>query len=643
MAIEKSRPIRFAASLLLVAVAFLPGRHDQAGASGAPSDTLNWLVDRWVASSGGRERLARHRGVHVRARATTGGVPGVSETWVTRDGLRSVLTEDRDRNEWVRDRVTVWLRDWNGRTHALQGRDRADAVTEAFLRALAYVGPSREALRRARATDAGDDSTHTLRRIRLTPPDGVACELMLDRASGRPVRATRWPYDDPVTLAFSDWRDVAGVQMPFQVVTMDREGNPDTTWVTEATPLAAAAVPRFQRPPSGPSDVRFASGDRSLGIPFDFSNDHLMVLGTVNGSRPLWFLIDTGADFNVMNSSRLADMRLTEFGRSTTSGGGGSAGLAFTRVDTLTVGSVTLLGQRAGSLDIASIERIYGMPMGGLLGKDFIDRFTMAVDYDRKVIDLYTPGHDAGVKHGIRVPFIIEEGHPHVRGSIVVDDRPAIPTDWIIDSGAAETCNLTAPFVREHHLLERARRTPAPRPSTVPGTENQFYTQATVRGRLRAISVGGVSVHEVPINLQQGTTGAYASPSFSGTIGQRLLSHFNTVYDYTGSAIYFAPNHATATPFPPRTTFGLTVMSDGPDYTRFNVAGVRKGSPADSVGFRKGDVIAALDGKPASGWRLAAVRAALAEAGSHRAVMVQRAGAPDTTFTFDVRVVSIED
>src|SRR5262249_11329513 len=110
-----------------------------------------------------------------------------------------------------------------------------------------------------------------------------------------------------------------------------------------------------------------------------------------------------------------------------------------------------------------------------------------------------------------------------------------------------------------------------------------------------------------------------------------------------GSSIYFAPNRATPTPFPPRTTFGLTVMSEGPDYTRFSVTGVRKGSPADSLGFHKGDLIAALDGKPAATWHVAEVRAALAEAGAHRTLVVQRGGAPDTTFTFQVRVVSIED
>jgi hypothetical protein len=304
---------------------------------------------------------------------------------------------------------------------------------------------------------------------------------------------------------------------------------------------------------------------------------------------------------------------------------------------------VTLLGQREGVLDLSGLERLYGMPMGGLLGLDFIDRFTLEVDYDRHELHLSIPGGETHGAAGTRVPFVIEEGHPHVRGEIVVDDGPPIPTDFIIDTGAAESANLTSPFVREHHLLERARQTPAPTPTITPGTEKQFYTQTTVRGRLRTLRIGEVSVSDIPVNLQQGTTGAYASPSFSGTVGERILSHFNTVYDYAHSAMYLAPNGATAKPFPPRTTFGLSLVAEGDDYTRFTVAGVRKDSPADSSGFRKDDVIAVLDGKPASEWRLAGVRAALADAGTRHSARIRRAGQADTSIDFVVRLVSIED
>jgi S1-C subfamily serine protease len=103
------------------------------------------------------------------------------------------------------------------------------------------------------------------------------------------------------------------------------------------------------------------------------------------------------------------------------------------------------------------------------------------------------------------------------------------------------------------------------------------------------------------------------------------------------------PNAASTKPFPLRTTFGVSLMADGDDYTHFSVAGVRKGSPADSAGFLKGDVIAGFDGKPASAWRLATLRNALMEEGSPHRAEVQRGSGVSVPIEFTVHLVSIED
>src|SRR5262249_47921119 len=160
----------------------------------APSDSLAALLDRWSAAVGARAWSASRVGTHMRAHAVTGGVPGTIESWITRDGLRDLVTEGVDHGEWVCRGHEAWQRDWNGRTRALEGRDLGDAVTDAYIRALAYAGPSRLMLRRASPRAAGLDSTGTLQVIRLTPPAGVPFDLFIDPVSARPVRAVRKPY-----------------------------------------------------------------------------------------------------------------------------------------------------------------------------------------------------------------------------------------------------------------------------------------------------------------------------------------------------------------------------------------------------------------------------------------------------------------
>ena len=608
----------------------------------ATPDSVALTLDRWVGAVGGWEHLDHAPGVHLNARITRGGVPGPAELWVSRDGFREVDTQGTTLRERVRQGSHCWGRDWNGKTRELQGRDLADGITEAFVYALAYAGFTAAELAAAGAQDGGEDSTRTLRIVRFTPRGGSRCDVYFDAESGLPVRAVRTHLGDELATTFSGWRLHEGLSMPFALLLGAEEGEVDTLEVASAT---RAAIPEsmFTHPPDAPTDVRLPAGVAEVTVPFNFENEHIMVDCSVNGRPPVWFMFDTGADVSVVNSARLEEYGLSAFGASTASGGGNSASVSFTTVPSLKIGAAELVGQRNTVMDLTGLERVYGMPLGGILGYDFASRFVIVVDYDQHMFHFHVPRPGAGVPRGDRVPFLLEGGHPHVHGTISVDDSASIEADFIVDSGAAESANLTTPFVRANQLLQRARRKPTAAPSVMAGSEKQFFAQTSVRGHLKTLRLGNTLVREIPVNLQQGSSGMYASTSFSGTIGERILRRFTTTYDYPHSAIVLEPNAEYARPFTPRMTFGMTLLADGPGYPSFMVAGVGKDSPAAIAGFRAGDQIVALDGQPAAKLRLAGIRAALAEDGARHTVDVAREGQPPQRLSFTVEQVSIED
>ena len=605
-------------------------------------DSLAQTLDHWAAAVGGWERLDHAPGAHLNARITRGGVPGAAELWVSRDGFREVDTQGTALRERICHGSRCWERDWNGKTRELQGRDLADGVTEAFVYSLAYAGLSRAALVAAGVQDGGEDSTGTLRILRFIPRGGCPCDVSFELKSGLPMRAVRMYLGDERAVTFSARRLHEGVSMPFELLLGAEEGEVDTL---EVASVASARIPEsmFRRPADAPTDVRLPAGVAEVTVPFNFENEHIMVDCSVNGRPPVWFMFDTGADVSVVNSARLEEYGLSAFGASTTSGGGGSASVSFSTVPSLRIGAAELVGQRNTVLDLTGLERVYGAPLGGILGYDFASRFVIVVDYDRHTFRFRVPRPDDGVPRGDRVPFLLEGGHPHVHGAISVDDSASIEADFIVDSGAAESANLTTPFVRANQLLQRARRKPTAAPNVMAGSEKQFFAQTSVRGHLKSLRLGNTLVREIPVNLQQGSSGMYASTSFSGTIGERILRRFTTTYDYPHSAIVLDPNAEYARPFTPRMTFGMTLLADGPGYQLFRVAGVGKDSPAAVAGFRAGDVIVALDGQPAAKLRLADIRAALAEDGARHTVDVAREGQPPQRLSFTVEQVSIED
>jgi S1-C subfamily serine protease len=155
---------------------------------------------------------------------------------------------------------------------------------------------------------------------------------------------------------------------------------------------------------------------------------------------------------------------------------------------------------------------------------------------------------------------------------------------------------------------------------------------------LSGITLGRFTLNDIPSNLMVGTKGAYASASFSGTIGEGVLRRFNTVYDYSRSAMILEPDGDFPKPFPARKTFGATLLSDGPNYTQFTVTGVRKASPAEAAGLMKDDVIVAADGKPAAEMRLTDLRKIFADEGARHVLSIERSG---DSVTIDVAVTLV--
>jgi hypothetical protein len=293
-------------------------------------------------------------------------------------------------------------------------------------------------------------------------------------------------------------------------------------------------------------------------------------------------------------------------------------------------------------MDMSGLEKIYGRAMGGMLGYEFLSRFVVRVDYGSKTIDVLDPATFDYKGPGQRLPFIIESEHPHVRVMVTVPTGPPIEADMVIDNGAADTVNLARPFVMANDLLTRARKTPAAAPNTMAGSEKEFFAQTSVRGRLSSLTLGPYRLTDIPCNLMVGKTGAYASTEFSATIGEGILKRFDAVYDYSRYVIHLEPNADFDKPFPGRKTFGATFLSDGPDYRTFKVTGIRKDSPAEAAGLLKDDVLTALDGKPASGLRLADVRAALAAEGTKHTLTIERAGKP-ITIELVVTLISLDE
>jgi hypothetical protein len=607
-----------------------------------PRTEINEALYRWRTAVGDPRQAGAGGSVHVRSDAVADGLTSQVEEWFDGASYRSVTTEaGRTREEvWLDGRA--WVKDENGKVLELHGRDLAAQVTAVAVQDLLF-GAGVGAAVAGGAQLTTENETPATQIVRFTPKGGTPIDVVVDRTTGFPTTIVRATVGDTITLAVADWRKVKGRKVPFSLTRTEEDGEARAALkVLSVKPSSRTVTPPIARPSDGPPDYRFATGHAAKGIPFNFENDHLMVNGRVNGSKALWFMLDTGAEATIVNKSRLLELGVKAFGASSINGGGNSTEFAFADVAKFEVGDATLLNQRVGVIDLSGLEKIYGMPMGGLLGYDFFSRFVVRVDYEAKTIDLLDPSDYAYGGFAPSVPFVLEGRCPHVGSTIEVPTLPPIAADLIIDAGAADTVNLTSRFVKEHKLLEYARKKPAAGPNTMAGSEKEFFAQTSVRGRLSGLTLGPFALQDIPSNLMVGTKGAYASEKFSGTVGEGVLRRFNTIYNYSQSVMILEPNAEFGKPFPGRKTFGATFLSGGADYTEFTVTGVRKDSPAEAAGLKKGDIVVAADGVPAAKLRLADIRKLFTDEGAHRALTLKR-GDETVAVEFTVTLISLDE
>lgn len=567
------------------------------------------------------------------------GLAGKVEEWVTRShSCRSKTKRDYDDVEIVVTPQFAQRRDWNGFVRNLRGKELNRLRTEIFEKSVILFGPPiemPEAVVSTSTVSQSDDKRMYV--LRTTPAGGEPMTWYIDAATWLPVKSVRPGNDSEITTIYEEWPETSEIRTPHRGNVSETD-KPDYQW-RQASLRFEQHIPArtFEAPKSGPPDA-FLQSD-APPIPFTMESSHIVMKTQLNGHDPIGFLLDTGADENVINTSRLADFGLKIYGKTIATGGGGSAEYNYAAGATFTWPGVELRNQHVAVLDQTGLERALGVPLGGILGYDFISRFVVEIDYEKKLLTLHDPNKWSYSGSGFIVPVTFDDGIPFADGLISVGEKTDIPAYFVLDFGAQETMTLTSPFVKANDLLNLAQTNAyVNRPA---GLENQFFSQNNVRGHIDRLALGKLIEQSIPVNMSVNTKGAYASTNFSGTIGESIFRRYHVFLDYPRNRIIYEPTAETHSPFPERKTYGLTIIASGSDLHTYTVTAVRPGSQAEKDGFKQADIISAVNGRPAAQFMLSELREQLTHEGESYDIGISRAD-DKMNISVQIKLVSLD-
>jgi membrane-associated protease RseP (regulator of RpoE activity) len=218
------------------------------------------------------------------------------------------------------------------------------------------------------------------------------------------------------------------------------------------------------------------------------------------------------------------------------------------------------------------------------------------------------------------VPFVLDGRQPQFPCTV-----DSIAAQCTLDTGSRDSISLMTPWVAAHPQII---------PSKMSGVGvNGFGVgggEMGKLGRIKTLGFGNFILSNVIADFSAAEKGAFAMPFIAGNVGGGVFKRFTMTLDYGKQTMTLQSNDSFMTPDDYERA-GLFLINRGGAIT---VIDVRPQTAAASAGFRKGDVIDSIDGKPATGMSLQQIRKLFfAPAGTQIQVGVKRRDGSQATLT----------
>jgi hypothetical protein len=268
------------------------------------------------------------------------------------------------------------------------------------------------------------------------------------------------------------------------------------------------------------------------------------------------------------------------------------------------IGDLTLRDAVAAPDDLQpqAYAPIIGHPLPFRLGEEVFDQVVVDIDFPHHRVAFRDPRTVTKPVGAIEVPLIEQDGERVVPLSV----DGAAPAQFELELGNMNGPLLVTPaYAQTHKLLEghpTSQRLSGP------------FTETVVS--LDHLSFAAVDFARAPIAIIPDSQ--LPPASITGGVGLPLLAKFRLIVDYSHNRLYAVPNAATARTPLAKDRIGLVLGATKSG--DFGVYFVAPNSPAEGAGFKKGEKIALIDGKPYAAWGPRAMVAfQIADAGTSHA------------------------
>ncbi|HTG91168.1 MAG TPA: aspartyl protease family protein [Pyrinomonadaceae bacterium] len=332
----------------------------------------------------------------------------------------------------------------------------------------------------------------------------------------------------------------------------------------------------------------FTSGDSARAIPLEIDNNILFLRVSVNGSRPLRFIFDTGASVSVVNSELLKELKLKVEGQASGTATGGNIQVGLVNGVSLSVAGAEVRNQILATL---ALDKTPCVEFDGVIGYDFINQFIVEIDYPNSLINLYNPRTYVYPGPGKVVPLLIAGRRtPLAVTNILLEGGRSVVSQLEVDTGGDSAFVIKSPFVKKHGLTRSLSTSIKGSGVGAGGEQNRLV------GRVERVQLGPFTLDKPVVNLEEEKEDSGDGEDGDGIVGGEVLRRFKVVLDYSHQRMMLEPNAGFKDPYEVAMS-GIGFGSNEEDCKDRKVQEVEPNSPASAADLQVGDIITAIDDK----------------------------------------------
>lgn len=370
---------------------------------------------------------------------------------------------------------------------------------------------------------------------------------------------------------------------------------------------------------------------KKVVIPFKLINNLIFIPITVNGAE-LTFLLDTGVAETTIFSLENKEMKLSPLESVKFSGLGGNASIMGFKSDH----NVGKIGKHfvndSFTLFIIldqdfNISSHVGIPVNGIIGYHFFKNHPVMIDYASKKITVYQDNElfTKKIKKFNEMPISIERNKPYVLADVEMTNNKK-SSKLLIDLGNSDAIWLFPTLIKDF-VYNR----PNIEDFLGRGFNGDIYGK---RSRIHNFYLDDFKFEKPLTAMPDEFSIQHVNlvEERKGSVGGEIMRRFTAAFDYPNEKLYLKKNGNYDDPFHFNMS-GLDFQQDGMQWEKdmvnleskrrdngttgvelinnslqykfvlkplFSIAGVRKDSPGDKAGLKKGDQLLTINGRKTS-------------------------------------------